>query len=228
MLTDQEARESVKKLEGKLDTLAGTVLEQRKQISRQQSTIQTLTERIREQTGMIEVLQHNLGELKKQLSQQQRSINATTDQKIRDMQQKITAMEGNISDLSTWVIKPSEREMYDSAFADFQSKNYQLALKGFDTILKNYPDGVFTENARYWISNAHYALGDYEQAIAAVQELLAQHPQGNKEPDGLLISARSELAKGQTDAAKTILDSIIESHPTSLAADKAREILLTI
>ena len=92
------------------------------------------------------------------------------------MTQKISAMEKELLDMSEYVNLPSEQELYDAAFASFQRREYDDSIKGFQRILKFYPDGKFNANAEYWSGLALLNSAEYEAAAAAAVILLSDIP----------------------------------------------------
>jgi len=66
---------------------------------------------------------------------------------------------------------------------------------------------------------------DYAAAIAAEETLLTKYPQGKKAPDAWLLIGKSHLSLGDAEAAQRSWQKLVENHPDSDAARKARELL---
>lgn len=115
-----------------------------------------------------------------------------------------------------------QRNQYDAVYALFKDGDYSSAITGFERFLTQHPQSALAPAAAYWIGNAHYAMRDFDKAIAAQQRLLDVYPNSSKTPDGLLNMASSQVEVGQKAAAKKTLEELIANYPTTEAAEKAR------
>lgn len=117
----------------------------------------------------------------------------------------------------------AQRNRYDAAYALIKRGDYSGAITGFENFLAQYPQSALAPSAAYWIGNAHYALRNFDKAIAAQQRLLDAYPDSPKIPDGLLNLASSQIETGQKAAARKTLENIIANHPGTEAAVKAKQ-----
>ncbi|MCC6922176.1 MAG: tol-pal system protein YbgF, partial [Nitrosomonas sp.] len=93
----------------------------------------------------------------------------------------------------------------------------------FQTFLEHHPQSNLAPSAAYWIGNAHYALRDYQQAIAAQRNLITRYPDSAKVPDAMLNIASSQTELADKKAAKQTLEELIARYPFSGAAEKAKQ-----
>lgn len=109
---------------------------------------------------------------------------------------------------------------YDAALADYQSKKYETAISGFKEILTVAPTSTLADNAQYWIGESYYAMGNYEQSLAALNKVL-DYPQSNKIPDARVKSAMINQRLGKNDLAREEFRAVLAGFPGTDAANLA-------
>lgn len=117
----------------------------------------------------------------------------------------------------------TEKQFYDAAYRQFVNGDYAGAKSQFQAFLEHYPQSNLAPSAAYWIGNAHYALRDFQQAIAAQRNLVSRYPDSAKVPDALLNIASSQTELADRGAARKTLEELIAKYPTSAAAEKAKQ-----
>lgn len=115
-----------------------------------------------------------------------------------------------------------QRNRYDAAYALFKDGDYPGAITGFESFLSQYPQSALAPAAAYWVGNAHYAMRNFDKAVAAQQRLIETYPDSPKVPDGLLNMASSQVEIGQKSLARKTLENLIANYPSTEAAEKAR------
>ena len=139
---------------------------------------------------------------------------------------KLSSLGEQMSELVDIVDIPSENDMYGVAFSTYQRRDYPTAINGFQKVVRYYPQGAFALNARYWMAQALLANGDYAEAEKTATEIINNHADSDKVPETLLALARAQQGLEKAEAWVETLNRLIENYPTSLAADKARQMLL--
>lgn len=117
----------------------------------------------------------------------------------------------------------TEKQFYDAAYRQFVSGDYAGARSQFQAFLEHYPQSNLAPSAAYWIGNAHYALRDFQQAIAAQRNLITRYPDSAKVPDAMLNIASSQTELADRKAARQTLEELIARYPFSGAAEKAKQ-----
>jgi tol-pal system protein YbgF len=117
----------------------------------------------------------------------------------------------------------TEKQFYDAAYRQFVSGDYAGARSQFQAFLEHHPQSNLAPSAAYWIGNAHYALRDFQQAIAAQRNLIARYPDSAKVPDAMLNIASSQTELADRKAARQTLEELIARYPFSGAAEKAKQ-----
>ena len=70
----------------------------------------------------------------------------------------------------------SEREAYRNAFALLKDKQYDAARDAFHDLLNRYPQGEFTDSARYWLGETYYVQRNYPAALEEFERLVKLNP----------------------------------------------------
>ncbi|MDC8445111.1 MAG: tol-pal system protein YbgF [Nitrosomonas sp.] len=117
----------------------------------------------------------------------------------------------------------TEKQFYDAAYRQFVNGDYAGARSQFQTFLEHYPQSNLAPSAAYWIGNAHYALREFQQAIAAQRNLITRYPDSAKVPDAMLNIASSQTELADRKAARQTLEELISRYPFSGAAEKAKQ-----
>jgi tol-pal system protein YbgF len=123
---------------------------------------------------------------------------------------------------------PSPAELYDTAYGDYSKGRYALAVQGFQEYLAGYPSTDLSDNAQYWIGEAHFAQKKFPEAIADFERLLKQWPSSDKAPGALLKKGYALLELNQKAEAVVQLQYVIHEYPTSEEARLARTKLKSI
>lgn len=181
--------------------------------------------------GQQEELQNTLA----QTQRRQKDLYEDLDSRIRELanrpQPAVSAAEAIQLQPSRTLLGgdgPGETRSYEAALAQFRAGDYAGAVRGFQALLRDYPNGSLASNALYWLGLAQATLGNYPAAVEAYQRLLNDFPTSSKVPDAMLSLARARIQTGETAAAQTLLDQLVARFPQSRAAENARRLLATL
>ena len=75
---------------------------------------------------------------------------------------------------------------YRRGLHSLKERDFDKALKSFDTFARLHPTHVYADNALYWSVEIYYLRHDNKRALRLLKQLLDQYPSGNKVPDTLL------------------------------------------
>jgi len=118
------------------------------------------------------------------------------------------------------------QQLYAQAYDALQTENYGAARESFRSFLKNFPDNLLANEARFWLAEAAFAQGDYVEAVNAFVKVYNTAPTGEKAQDTLLRLAISLRRLDRTEAAcdaLSRLDGRIEEKSESFRERVARE-----
>ena len=155
------------------------------------------------------------------LERRQRDLYVDLDARLRKLEQAQVQLQEKLTAPEREAAK--EKEIYEAALNQFRQNNFGAAIVAFQSFMMAYPASVLLPSAQYWIGNAHYALRDYKNAIAAQQKVVATWPDNAKASDALLNIASSQAEMNDARAARETLLLLVKKYPTSPAAEQAKQ-----
>jgi tol-pal system protein YbgF len=176
--------------------------------------------KLRELADRIEALTANLDDTRQRLSRLAQEI-AATNQELKAFRERPPP-----------VVPPSAgadpRRLYDAAYDDYLRGAYDLALRGFQEFLDNFPAADLSDNAIYWMGESYYRQRRFRQAIDQFAAVLDRFGKSDKAPGALLKKGYAHLELGERPLGITALQSLVRRFPTSDEADLARRRLREI
>lgn len=117
----------------------------------------------------------------------------------------------------------SPQKLLDSALADYYAGQYDLAILGFDSYVKTFPQSPQAAFAQLHIGNSQMNLGKYEPAIAAFDLVIRNYPRSNEVPDAYVRKGTSLKSLKQNDQAREAFDYVVKTYPDTVAATVAQQ-----
>jgi tol-pal system protein YbgF len=117
---------------------------------------------------------------------------------------------------------PPVQDLYQSAYRDYTSARYDVAMGEFGDVIKYYPQDDLAGNAQFYLGEIAYRKGDYPTAIKNYDAVLEQFPGSPKAPAAQLRKGQAELDSNQRDAGIRDLRSLIQRYPDTPEATQAR------
>ncbi len=101
-------------------------------------------------------------------------------------------------------------QLYQQAWSDYTSGQWDLAIQGFESYLKNAPNGPQAPDAQYYIGDSYYGGGKFPQAREAYQAVINNYPTSNRVPEayyklGLVFERLNDRAHAR-EAFQTLID----------------------
>ncbi|TJY60829.1 tol-pal system protein YbgF [Sinimarinibacterium sp. CAU 1509] len=118
---------------------------------------------------------------------------------------------------------PEEESAYLTAFDSLKNGKYDDAIRGFKSLVAQWPAGRYADNALYWTGEAYYVKRDYKSALASFQEVLQRFPASPKGPDALLKVGLTQIELKQEAEGKATLQRLVQTYPQSSAARLAEQ-----
>jgi tol-pal system protein YbgF len=117
----------------------------------------------------------------------------------------------------------SPQKLLDSALADYYAGQYDLAILGFESYVKTFPQSPQASFAQLHVGNSQMQLGKYEPAIAAFDGVIRTYPRSNEVPDAYVRKGTALKTLRQTDQAREAFEFVIKNYPDSVAATVAQQ-----
>jgi tol-pal system protein YbgF len=112
---------------------------------------------------------------------------------------------------------------YQKGFNLLKDGKYSDAIKEFKSFLSAYPKGEYSDNAVYWLAEAHYVNRDLPAARDAFRKLVKEYPQATKIADAQLKLGYIDYDAGQWMSARETLSEVIKRYPDTSAAKLAQK-----
>ncbi|MFD2111997.1 tol-pal system protein YbgF [Thiorhodococcus fuscus] len=116
----------------------------------------------------------------------------------------------------------NERDAYTEAFELLKERKYDEAITAFNDLLRRYPQGQFSDNARYWLAETYYVQRNLSAALSEFERLLQLNPQSPKAPGAMLKIGFIQYDQKDLDQAKVSLERVIATYPNSTEARLAK------
>lgn len=116
----------------------------------------------------------------------------------------------------------NERELYRDAFELLKQRKYPEAVVAFNDLLHRFPQGQYTDNARYWLAETYYVQRNYPAALAEFDRLVQLNPGSPKVPGALLRIGYIQYEQEAYDQARTVLRQVVAQYPDSTEARLAQ------
>jgi len=122
----------------------------------------------------------------------------------------------------------SPQKLYDTAYADYTSGQWKLAITGFETFIKNFPRSELADDAQYYAAETLSLDGRDEEALGAYDRLIANYPGGDFVPKGYYKRGIVLERLGQRDRARESWEALVAKFPDSDDARMAKQKLVLL
>jgi len=116
----------------------------------------------------------------------------------------------------------NERDAYRDAFELLKQRKYPQAVDAFNDLLRRYPQGQFSDNARYWLAETYYVQRNYPAALAEFDRLVQLSPTSGKVPAAMLKIGYIQYEQEAYDQARAALQQVVAQYPDSTEARLAQ------
>jgi len=117
---------------------------------------------------------------------------------------------------------------FNLAYNDYLNGRYDLAVTGFQRVLKDFPSTSLAPSPQYWLGESYYNLKDYVRAMQAFDRVVKEYPGHEKVPSALFKLGLSATETGDIPRAREFLKQVIEKFSTSDEAKLAKNKLAEI
>jgi TolA-binding protein len=119
----------------------------------------------------------------------------------------------------------SPEVLYNQAYLDFVQEKFDLAIKGFQEYLNNYPGGDQAAMVLLYTGDAYYYQKMLPQAIAAYTRVINDYSTTDKISTALFKRANAELDMKERENAIADFKNIVEKYPASPESEQAKTAL---
>jgi tol-pal system protein YbgF len=119
----------------------------------------------------------------------------------------------------------SPQRLYNTAYADFGSGQWTLAIEGFEAYIKTFPRTEQADDAQLYIGESYMLDGKFEQAVTAYDKVVTNYPTGDAAALAYYKRGLALVRLGDAERARTSWQTVIEKFPDSDASRLAKQSL---
>lgn len=176
-------------------------------------------------------------DLQKEIDRLQGELNVKTQQ-ITDLRNSLMERDARMQELEqsrqNAVARPTSTrgmtggngsmQRYADARNLYEQRRYAEAVSAFQAVLTENDKSSYADNCQYWIGESYYGMGKFAQAIAEFEKVFT-FPRSNKTDAALLKIGLCYLQMGERQQARSQLEQLIATYPSSQYVAKARKYL---
>lgn len=203
--------------------------------------LEQLQAEVQQLRGSIEEQAYSITELKKR----QNTIYSDLDQRLQVLESTSQHSSSSIAQpTSPTMAAPStvershepiklglaegEKERYQQAYNKLKDGHYSSAITEFNALIKDYPNGNYSDNAQYWLGEAYKVNREISSSKDAFNKVINNYPNSSKVRDALLKLGYIEFDQGNRGKARDYLTKITVEYPGTTAAHLAAKKLQLI
>jgi tol-pal system protein YbgF len=112
---------------------------------------------------------------------------------------------------------------FNLAYNDYLKGNYDLAVAGFESFLRQFPTTSLAAHAQYWIGESYSNKREYRSAVDAYERVVNSYPKSDKVPIALYKAGAGYAELADLAKARSLLKRVIEEYPQSDEAARAKQ-----
>jgi tol-pal system protein YbgF len=158
-----------------------------------------------------------------QLSAKLDDMGASVTNKVASIGESLSAAQAKAqAEQKAALTKQSPTELYQLAEVRLGKKDYELAAKGFEQYLEQFPKGALIDVAVYNLGESYFGMKKWEDAGRQFGLYLERYPKARNTPSARLLYALCLMnLKRNLDEAAQYLESIGADYPSSPEAKAA-------
>ncbi|HMO17178.1 MAG TPA: tetratricopeptide repeat protein [Oligoflexia bacterium] len=184
----------------------------------QTSQIAEMRQEIRELTGRLDELNHQSQGRSRALENEINKLGSRVPPPSGVPESVLVSDENNIAK-----IKGSAAEEYQNALKYLRTGDFESAHQFFSRFAADNPGTAFTDNALFWSGISSMKLGRLERSIVEFSEVFQKYPAEDMVAPSLYYMAESLFNLGSGNDGVLTLQKLVEEHPKSEFAIRARE-----
>jgi len=188
-----------------------------------------------EQAGVQETGQEGSNQLKTEIESLEKKLSdkdseiANLKSEVAEKDQEIGKMESNVPTTNVAEAKAIDMtgnysEDYQAALQEYYNRHYKKAIQMFEELLAINSSHSLSDNCRYWIGEAYYGLGNYNQAVIEFTKVFS-FSNANKMDAAQLKIGLCFMKLGDRARAAQEFERLISDYPNSEFIPKAQEYL---
>jgi len=117
---------------------------------------------------------------------------------------------------------PVSSSTYDVSLKAFNARKYDVAAKGFKSIVDDGSNAELAGRAKYWLGETYFAQKKYNDALTLFEAILKSKT-SEKKADAQFMIAQTYERLGEKVKAKTAYEKVVKDYPMSKNVKRAKE-----
>ena len=117
----------------------------------------------------------------------------------------------------------SPQKLWDEAYADYVLAQWDLAVSGFEAVIKYFPKAERAADAQVYIGHSYLQAGKNGKAVDAYDAAIRNYPGAPALPDAYYKKGIALKSLKQPEAARAAFEYVVKTYPDSSAATLARQ-----
>jgi tol-pal system protein YbgF len=122
----------------------------------------------------------------------------------------------------------SPTQLWDRVYALYTAGQFDLAIDGFQSYIRNFPTSPLADDAQLYIGHSWYSAGKYAEAATALQKVISGYPQSDSVPAAYYKLGLTYEAMKQFEQARRAFETVIKNHNATSEAQLARQALIRV
>jgi tol-pal system protein YbgF len=117
----------------------------------------------------------------------------------------------------------SPQKLFDEAYADYTLAQWDLAISGFEAVIKYFPKSERAADAQVYVGHSYLQAGKNDKAVEAYDAAIRNYPGTAAMPDAYYKKGIALRALRRPDEARVAFEYVVKTYPDSNAASLARQ-----
>ena len=117
----------------------------------------------------------------------------------------------------------SPQKLFDEAYADYTLAQWDLAISGFESVIKYFPRSERAADAQVNIGHSYLQAGKNDKALDAYDTAIRNYPGAPALPDAYYKKGVALKALKRPDEARSAFEYVVKTYPESSAASLAKQ-----
>jgi len=117
----------------------------------------------------------------------------------------------------------SPQKLYDEAWADYTLGQWDLAISGFESVIKFFPRSERAADAQVYIGHSYLQTNKNDKAVEAYDLAIRNYPGAPALPEAYYKKGIALRALKRPDEARAAFEYVVKTYPESSAASLAKQ-----
>lgn len=169
------------------------------------------------------------------LGQQLITVQELTGQSQRRLQELRASMDQRVQERSAAILgdtavpaSPGPNQLFQLAVEQLRRGSAGAARLALEDLMRQYPTSDVADDAQFFIAESFAQERNEAAADSVYQVVIARFPNSSRAPTSLYKRALMQRDAGRTQAARSMLEQLVQRYPRSDEAALARDLLGTL